>query len=382
LNNMERKQLSRRNKKTQPIGIDLFAGAGGLSLGFEQAGFNIAYAVEHDKWAAETYKGNRKGVIVDIRDIGQITPLHVLKKLRIKRGELDIIIGGPPCQGFSTSNKKTRTLANPNNHMVYKFVDFTDLLRPKWFLMENVSGMDTFEGGSVRDNLLKLFSGSGYTVDYLILNSADFGVPQSRKRIFFIGNRMGNKMTFLNKLRHCSMESPVTVFDAISDLPRLGNGHAIDLMPYNCRKRKLSSYQATMRKRTNGIVKNNLATRHTDLAVKRFGCIKQGENLISLARKAPELVANYSNIDNCHHWTYLRLPWKKPSVTLINYRKNMLIHPVDDRGLTVREAARLQSFPDNYIFYGFLGSQQQQVANAVPPLMGAAIAKEIVKNIE
>lgn len=365
----------------QPVGIDLFAGAGGLSLGFEQAGFNIAYAIERDKWAAETYKLNRDGVVVDTRDIEQISPLSVLKQLGIKRGELDIVIGGPPCQGFSESNKKTRNLQNPNNHMVYKFVDFVSQTKPKWVLMENVSGMNTFEEGRVRDSLLKLFEECGYTVDYLILNAADFGVPQSRKRIFFIGNRLGTKMTFMNKLRESKMETPVTVFDAISDLPHLRNGHSIDLMHYNSRKRKLSRYQVAMRQRMNGEVRNNLATRHTDLAVKRFSCIEQGENLISLAQKLPELVNNYSNIDNCHHWIYLRLPWNKPAVTLINYRKNMLIHPADNRGLSVREAARLQSFPDEYVFYGYLGSQQQQVSNAVPPLLAKSIAKKILNNL-
>src|SRR5208283_299001 len=162
----------------QLVGIDLFAGAGGLSLGFEQAGFNIAYAIERDKWAAETYKLNRDGVVVDTRDIAQISPLLVLKQLGIKRGELDIVIGGPPCQGFSASNKKTRNLQNPNNHMVYKFVDFVSQTKPKWVVMENVSGMNTFEEGRVRDSLLKLFEEWGYTVDYLILNAADFGVPQ------------------------------------------------------------------------------------------------------------------------------------------------------------------------------------------------------------
>lgn len=378
---MERKQLFKKNRLTQPIGIDLFAGAGGLSLGFEQAGFSIAYAIEHDKWAAETYRRNRDGVLVDMKDIAQISPLAVLKKLGMKKGELDIIIGGPPCQGFSTSNKKTRNLQNPNNHMVYKFVDFVSQTKPKWFVMENVSGMNTFEEGSVRDGLLKSFREFGYTVDFLILNSADFGVPQSRKRIFFVGNRMGDKMTFLSKLRGSRMEAPVTVLDAISDLPRLRNGHSVDLMSYNRRKHKLSRYQVAMRKRTNGEVKNNLSTRHTDLAIKRFCCIKQGENLISLAQKAPELVKNYSNIENCHHWIYLRLPWNKPAVTLINFRKNMLIHPSDDRGLSVREAARLQSFPDDYIFYGYLGSQQQQVSNAVPPLLGNAIAKRILRTL-
>ncbi len=171
---VERKQLSKRNKMNQPIGIDLFAGAGGLSLGFEQAGFNIAYAIERDKWAAETYKLNRDGVVVDTRDIAQISPLAVLKQLGIKRGELDIVIGGPPCQGFSASNKKTRNLQNPNNHIVYNFVDFVSQTEPKWFLMENVSGMNTFEEGRVRDDLLKLFEDLGYTVDSPCVLSAAF----------------------------------------------------------------------------------------------------------------------------------------------------------------------------------------------------------------
>lgn len=365
------------------VGIDLFSGAGGLSLGFEQAGFRIAYAVEKNKSAAETYSKNRKNkrIFVDSRDAREIAPRDILKKLSLNKGDLDILIGGPPCQGFSISNMKTRNLRNPNNHMVFIFFEFVKKMKPKWFVMENVAGLDTFEEGKIKEYLITTFKKLGYIVDYAILNAADFGVPQNRKRIFLIGNRTGCEMKFLRKLRERKMKFPVTVVDAISDLPPLKNGHGIDAMPYNGRKRRLSNYQTAMRKKADDEVTNNLATRHTDLAVKRFGFIKQGENLISLARKAPELVENYSNLENCHHWIYLRLPSNKPSVTLINYRKNMLIHPTQDRGLTVREAARLQSFPDHYIFYGFLGSQQQQVSNAVPPLLGYAIAKEIQRNL-
>jgi DNA (cytosine-5)-methyltransferase 1 len=124
-------------------------------------------------------------------------------------------------------------------------------------------------------------------------------------------------------------------------------------------------------------VENNLTSIHSDLAIIRFKNIKQGENLLALAERKPELVANYKRIENCHHWIYMRLPWKKPSVTLNNFRKNMLIHPTQNRGLSVREAARIQSFPDKYIFYGSISYQQQQVSNAVPPMLGFNIALKL-----
>lgn len=367
-------------KKRKPVGIDLFSGAGGLSLGFVQAGFVIQYAVESDKYATETYRNNRSTeVFVDVRDICEIRPKEILRRLGLKKGELDIIIGGPPCQGFSTSNMRTRNLENPKNHLVFKFVEFVRGIKPKWFLMENVAGLDSFENGSIRGKLIEIFHNMGYKTKGLVLNAVNFGVPQNRNRIFFIGNRVGIQMDFIHTIRNTKIKKPITVFDAISDLPKLANGHSVDIMPYNGRKKKLTDYQRRMRKGMNGRVSNNLLTKNNDLSVERFKHIEQGENLISLAKKAPHLVANYKDMDNCHHWIYLRLPWNKPSVTLNNYRKNMLIHPTEDRGLSVREAARLQSFPDNYVFYGSIGFQQQQVANAVPPQLAYKIAVRLLK---
>lgn len=356
----------------------MFSGAGGLSLGFEQAGFDICYAIECDKYAAETYKNNRRNrsVIVDIRDIHEISPKNVLRKLGLKKGELDIIIGGPPCQGFSISNMKTRNLDNPQNHLVFKFVEFVKVLGTKWFLMENVAGLDSFEKGSFRDNLVEMFQNIGYKTKSIILNAANFGVPQNRNRIFFIGNRTGNSINFVEKLKNTKIEKYITVIDAINDLPYFKNGNNINIMSYRCNK-NLSKYQYLMRTGMNGKVYNNLVSNSTDLALKRYRHIRQGENLLTLAKKNPSLVANYKNIWNCHHWIYLRLSWDKPSVALNNYRKNMLIHPAEDRGLSVREAARLQSFPDNYVFCGPLGYQQQQVANAVPPLLVSKLAELI-----
>jgi DNA (cytosine-5)-methyltransferase 1 len=367
-------------KKRKPIGIDLFAGAGGLSLGFEKAGFDIRYAIESDRHAAETYKNNRKNknLIVDTRDINKISPKEVLKKLDLKEGELDILIGGPPCQGFSTSNMRTRNLANPQNQLVFKYVEFVNALKPKWFLMENVAGLDSFDDGTFRDLLIKEFVNIGYATESIILNAVNFGVPQNRNRIFFIGNCLGNHMEFISKLRTKKLQKPVTVYEAITDLPLITNGNNADEMAYNSRKKRLSRYQKRMRKGMNGRVKNNFSTNHSDLAILRFQNIRQGENLLALAKRRPELVSNYNNVENSHHWIYMRLLWKKPSVTLNNFRKNMLIHPTQDRGLSVREAARLQSFPDKYVFCGSIGFQQQQVSNAVPVILSRVIAESIL----
>jgi A/G-specific adenine glycosylase len=251
-------------KRGKPIGIDLFAGAGGLSLGFEQAGFRILYAVEKDKHAVETYLKNRENnpeLTVDPRDINNIKPKEILDKLGLKCGELDIVICGPPCQGFSTSNMRTRNLANPQNQLVFKFIEFVNVLKPKWFLMENVAGLDTFENGLFRDLLLKEFMSIGYETENMILNSVNFGVPQSRNRIFFIGNRIGNKMEFVSLLKDKRIRKPVTVREAISDLPHISNGNNVSEMSYNKRKIKLSSYQRKFRKGMDGKVENNLTTR-------------------------------------------------------------------------------------------------------------------------
>lgn len=368
-------------KCLRPLGIDLFAGAGGLSLGFEKAGFDIVYAVEKDKYAAETYKRNRatQFVTVDTRDIKEISPKEILQSLGLNKGEVDFVIGGPPCQGFSMSNMKTRNIDNPQNHLIYKFVEFVKKISPKWFLMENVGGLSSFEDGHVKDQLISKFNKLGYSAQCVILNAVNFGVPQNRNRIFFVGNCLGISVDFIERVKSIKLAQPVTVYDAISDLPCLKNGNIKDIMAYRKNNGSLSKYQINLRKGMNGKVSNNLVSRCTPLALERFANIKQGENLLVLAKKNPALVANYKNIENCHHWIYLRLPWEKPSVTLNNYRKNMLIHPMQNRGLSVREAARLQSFPDSYIFYGHLGFQQQQVANAVPPSVAYVMANSLSK---
>lgn len=362
----------------KPVGIDLFAGAGGLSLGFEAAGFDMFFANEIDRYAAATYSANRSGsVVVDTRDIGKVAPSDVMALKSLTKGELDIVIGGPPCQGFSTSNTKTRNTRNPVNELVFSYVNFVGELWPKWCVMENVAGLKTFCGGTVLSDLQSKLETLGYETEVVVLNAVDFGVPQNRKRTFLIGNRLGVDLHFVNTLLSKRLHPPLTVNDAISDLPELSNGNLVDMHRYKTQAK--NEFQTMMRESSDEFVANNSTTKHSELSITRFENIRQGENLIALHKRRPDLVSNYKNMENCHHWIYLRLHPQKPSVVLNNFRKNMLIHPYENRGLSVREAARFQSFPDHYIFQGPLGFQQQQVANAVPPLLANAIAEAIIE---
>lgn len=365
--------------RRRPIGIDLFAGAGGLSLGFEEAGFNIVYALEKDRYAAETYKRNRDGgIIVDTIDIVDIRPVEILKKLGLDKGDIDIVLGGPPCQGFSIANMRTRNKDNPSNQLIFWFWDFIRELMPKWFVMENVAGLQNFDDGKVKDEMVQLFKNSGYRTEAVVLNASYFGVPQRRKRLLLVGNRVGRSLGFLRELAQLRSSSLTSVREAIDDLPPLPCGNLIDPIPYVKDKADATEYQRLMRSRNGIEVYNNFVSMNNALVLQRYRYIKQGENLRALAIRKPKLLYNYKDLSKCHEWIYLRLYWDKPSVVISNYRKNMLIHPEQDRGLSVREAARLQSFPDHYIFCGSIGFQQQQVANAVPPLLGKSLATAIL----
>lgn len=367
-----------KNKNKQLIGIDLFSGAGGLSFGFESAGFSAVYALEKDKYAALTYKHNRNGaIIVDTADIVDIKPREILTKLGLGKGDLDIVLGGPPCQGFSIANMRTRNKDNPSNQLVFKFWDFVRQLMPRWFVMENVAGLENFDDGKVKEELVEICKRSGYRAEAVVLNASCFGVPQTRKRIFFVGNRVGKPLYFLRELAQLKSSPLTSVREAIDDLPPLPNGNLIDLMPYVKDKADATAYQRSMRSINGREVHNNFVSKNNCLVLERYKYIKQGENWRAVAVRKPELLYNYKDLSKCHEWIYLRLCWDKPSVVISNYRKNMLIHPEQDRGLSVREAARLQSFPDNYIFYGPLGFQQQQVANAVPPLLAKSLGAAI-----
>lgn len=351
-----------------PIGIDIFSGAGGLSLGAEMAGFDVRLAVEKDKCAAETYRRNHPATLLlegDIHDIAPLEHLHLLPNENVS-----IVFGGPPCQGFSTSNTMTRNMMNPNNSLFEEFVRFVSVLQPEWFVFENVEGFVHFENGKIKNKVEDCFRDMGYSVTSKVLWASDYGVPQRRNRFFMVGNRLGVDFHFPEPFG-----TVITVEEAIGDLPDLVNGQMDASLSYKLPARRASTYARQMR---NGSKRSrqNFVSRNEDYVIERYGYIGQGENWRSIPR---ELMQNYANIANCHSGIYKRLRANEPSIVISNYRKNMLIHPTQDRGLSVREAARLQSFPDKFIFSGSLMHIQQQIGNAVPPLLARAVFERILE---
>lgn len=375
------REMIRNTIKRKPVAVDLFSGAGGLSEGFIMAGFHVVASVEKNKSVAETQRYNHsrwrqyrtKILNDDLRNTAD-----VIKKLHTEGVEaVDVIVGGPPCQGFSRSNMRTRNRDNPDNDLFRQFVRIVYAYKPQVIVLENVAGLAAFENGEFVDEIISAFRYIGYTVDAELLNAVNFGVPQKRKRIFFIGTSDKIPIQFPDP-QITDPRKFVSVWQAISDLPSLANGNTVDEMPYRLNT-DLTDYQRKMRRKGATTVRNNLVTRNSDLVIKRYSFIPQGGNWRNIPS---ELMQNYTNKERCHQWIYRRLPENEPAIAITNFRKNMLIHPREDRGLSAREAARLQSFPDDFIFFGGLGGQQQQVANAVPPLLARAVAKSVRRMLE
>ena len=347
-----------------PIGIDIFSGAGGLSLGAEMAGFQVKFAVEKDNSAAATYRHNHPNTLVLKDDIHNINPHDYL----LPNEHISIVFGGPPCQGFSFSNTMSRNMDNPNNSLFEEFVRFVHEIQPDWFLFENVEGFARFEKGRIQHLVEQCFRDMGYEVFPKILWASDYGVPQHRNRFFMVGNHLGIKFEYPEPFG-----TMITVNDAIEDLPDLMNGQQMETLSYKMPASKASKYARMMRKGSKRC-RQNYVSRNADYVIERYTYIKQGENWEAIP---DELMQNYANKANCHSGIYRRLKADEPSVVISNYRKNMLIHPFQDRGLSVREAARLQSFPDSFYFEGCLMSIQQQIGNAVPPLLAKAVFDKI-----
>jgi DNA (cytosine-5)-methyltransferase 1 len=345
------------------IGVELFSGAGGMSLGAEMAGVEIKLSVEIDIYAAATFKQNHKNAAVLNQDIRQIKNLDT----KGKKNEPKILFGGPPCQGFSRSNHRTRNRINPNNWLFEEFIRVTKLWHPDWVVLENVEGILGTEQGLFIEKILESLGRIGYKTSHQILNAMNFGVPQNRERLFVVGSFHGEKFSFPK-----GNSSLVTVKEAIHDLPVLENGSNCYEAPY--KKVQISSYAKKLRGNLT-TAKNHQVSKNSDFVIERYKYIPQGGNWIDIPKR---LMGTYTDSSRCHSGIYHRLDEKKPSVVIGNYRKNMLIHPKQDRGLSVREAARLQSFPDWFEFKGYLGNQQQQVGNAVPPLLAKAVFKNIV----
>lgn len=352
--------------KSNFIGIDLFSGAGGMSVGAISAGVDVKVAIEIDKYASITYKANHPKTILINQDIRKIklNGLYSSKKKDVK-----ILFGGPPCQGFSTSNQKTRNKENESNWLFKEYLRLTKEQNPDWIIVENVKGIVETENGFFFEKINSQLNKLGYTTNHAILNANDYGVPQVRNRVFIVGSLHGIKYEFPKP----TTKKYLTVDEAISDLPTLTNGAKYHELDYQVAPK--NDYQLSKREKSIKSI-NNLVTQNTDVVLKRYKYIPQGGNWEDIPSK---LMKNYKDFTRCHTGIYHRLKADEPSAVIGNYRKNMLIHPLEDRGLSVREAARIQSFPDNFHFYGSIGFQQQQVGNSVPPLLAKAVFEKIIQ---
>lgn len=357
--------MKTRNKhsKSDLVGVDLFSGAGGMSLGAQWAGIRISAAVEADPHAATTFRTNHPETLVINRPIEEVDEIPVC----LEKAERLVVFGGPPCQGFSTSNQRTRGKDNPQNWLFKHYLRTVGHLMPAWVVFENVTGLSGTENGVFLEAVVDGFKKLGYQVEQFVLSAHSFGVPQKRSRLFVVASLDGEKISVPQ-----GKAAAVSVGEAIFDLPILRNGSVHDTLPYRCAPQ--SEYASFLRGEASSCG-NHLVTKNAPYVIERFKTIPQGGNWSAIP---PKLMSNYADASRCHTGIYKRLAAKEPAVVIGNFRKNMLVHPTQQRGLSVREAARLQSFPDSFAFKGSIGFQQQQVGNAVPPLLAKHVFESIM----
>ena len=353
------------------VAVELCGGAGGLARGLRASGIDIAIAVERNAYAASTYRINFPETTVIGDDVRKVSSVEIRQKLNVRKGELDLLVAGLPCQGFSESNRRTRTAVNPKNLLYREVLRFLSDMRPKWFVIENVSGIRTLDSGRFLNDMLDEFRSTGYRTENDVLNAADFGVPQCRRRAFIVGTCTDRKFVFPISIGAVR----TTVGDAIADLPRLTNGANVDTLPYVKGPQEVSRYAKLLRGGEQGVVTGNQVSRNTAQVIQRYRHIGMGQNWRAIP---PALMENYANRNRCHTGIYYRLRWDQQAKVIGNFRKNMLIHPDQDRGLSIREAARLQSFDDRHEFVGPLNDRQQQVGDAVPPRLAQAVGDALI----
>jgi len=346
--------------------IDLFSGIGGLSLGFRLEGFEISIANEIDSSIADSYKKNHPETHVINEDITKLDISSVFKDFHNSNNT--IVIGGPPCQGFSQKGSRLG-LDDTRNYLFKYFFNVVEYIQPQYFVMENVPNMLTACDGYFKNEIVNMFNKIGYSIDYGILNSYDYGVPQERRRAFILGKKGDVKLNLPKPI-----DTKVSAWDAISDLAYLASGEGEFLQDYKITPS--SNYQKLMRCNSKNIY-NHIVTKHSELAIERLKLIppEQGREVLPPEHRTGSIFSG----------TWSRIIKSKPSVTITTRfdtpSSGRFSHPYLNRAITVREAARLQSFPDNIIFYGNKSSQMKQVGNAVPPLLAQAIAKQIRKDI-
>jgi DNA (cytosine-5)-methyltransferase 1 len=418
--------------------IDLFCGAGGLGEGFRQAGFEAAFANDFETPAAETYRVNHPGAVCTDTPIEELDPATIREGLGLARGEVDVVMGGPPCQGFSTYGQRREDDAR--NQLYVPYFGFVEEFRPKAFLIENVTGLLSMSGGAVLADMVARAEALGYAADVVTLDACEFGVPQHRKRVFIFGAAHGQRVppprpshvngrktgVVLNDQPSLFFDVPtaapaLTVRDAISDLPEVALAPADTQVPIGYPQGPLTDFQRQMRgnsaelthhsaKRMLGIRRLRLALLHPGdygtrieerladggLSEELIDAMMGGEGMrdadecrtedrvkeaglreiLRAGHTTPERVMEFLDSQGFAN-KYRRLRWDQPSHTVVAHMArdcSDFVHPGVDRFVSVREAARIQSFPDSYRFPGSQFRQFRQIGNAVPPLLGKAMA--------
>ena len=351
--------------------IDLFCGCGGFSKGFEEAGFNVCFGIDLWKDAIVTYKKNFPNAVVLNEDIGKVTGQQILDMCHLSADEADIIIGGPPCQGFSVSGK--RMIDDERNKLYKSFVELVAEIKPKMFVMENVPGLIRLFNGQVGEQVVEDFTNIGYTVKRQILSADNYGVPQQRKRVFFVGvnnDKFSKPDCYIYPTPFTGIGDlfpALTSKDAISDLDFVPDDKVLgEDIPYQIPPQ--NEYQKQMRKGSRSVL-NHSVTLHKERTKEIIAMVPDGGNYKDL----PEELWSTRKV----HITWTRMDSTKPCFT-IDTGHNHHFHYRANRVPTVRESARIQSFPDTFEFIGIKTSQLKQVGNAVPPLLAKAVAESVL----
>lgn len=380
--------------------IDLFSGAGGLTEGFRQAGFDVRLGLDIDPEACNTHQMNHPDAAVLCTDVREVSGRDLLAEAGL--GGVDVMIGGPSCQGFSTAGRRGAWASeeDPRNLLYREYARIVAELRPEWVVLENVTGLLWFDRGSFARKVFAAFEELGYSVEHRVLLAADYGVPQLRRRLLVVMNRTGRtfrwpERTHMGAVRRDTVDlweqkrltkyphlkPHVSIWDAIGDLPVLREGGGKEVSSY--RKRPLTPYQEAMRRGADALYDHEcppLPDVHYDL-IKHVG---EGQTWRDIpVDLLPERFSRIRRTDGTN--LFARPERGRPSYTIItqfgNVTTGAYTHPLQDRAFSAREGARIQSFPDTYRFYGPLTSKYRQIGNAVPPSLARTVAKALVDSM-
>jgi len=376
-----------QTRLTRPTAISLFAGAGGCSLGFQQAGFNVLFATDIDDNAVASYRHNFPETPCEAADVRDLGPQALLERVGLHSGELDILLGGPPCQGFSSAGMKSGE--DPRNSLVRHYVRLLEGMRPKWFIMENVEGLLTNDGGMHVRDAVEAFIQAGYAVNLEKVYAQGYGVPQRRKRVLIVGNRLGHDFIFPEAVTLFSgnifRKGEVTFSTATSDLPpattEVGNPLLYTGPPNN----ELQSYLRGNAK----TVTDHFSPALSGLQLDRVRGLAPGQTMkdlpehlqhASFQKRAFRRVMDGTAVERRGGAPsgLKRFFADEPSLTITSAATREFIHPTEDRLLTLRECARLQTFPDSFVFAGSAASRIQQIGNAIPPILARTVAGHIL----